>query len=65
MVQEAVSKKRNIKERMIVTFLKKRNEKNTPIRSHYLLKSSLASPKSLNLKIKKKKNVSNILKVTK
>jgi hypothetical protein len=29
MVQRAVPKKRNIKERTLVTFLKKRNEKNT------------------------------------
>jgi hypothetical protein len=65
MVQGAVSKKRNIKERTLVTFLKKKNKKNTPIHSHYLSKSSPASPKSPNLKIKKKKNVSNVLKVTK
>jgi hypothetical protein len=61
MVQGAVSKKR----KNVSNVLKEKKWKNTPVRSHYLPKSSLASPKSLNLKIKKKKNVSNILKVTK
>jgi hypothetical protein len=64
MVQGAVPKKRNIKERTLVTFLKKKTKKHT---HSFPLPSKVESGKSKESKSKnkKKKNVSNVLKVTK